>query len=66
MAKWVLDPVQKKPVRVGDEAAAHLVDQGGRYLGKYEAARMLAAVEAKEGHNAKVHSSGGTDRRGAG
>lgn len=65
MAKWVLEPVEKKPVRVSDEAAAQIIELGGRYLGKYEAARMLAALELKQGAtgNAKDHVHSGAAGR---
>lgn len=49
MAKWIFCGETKTPRRVGNEEAARIVDEGrGRYLGKTEAARMLAALEAKE------------------
>lgn len=48
MAKWVFCSETKQPVRVDNEQAARIVEKGGRYLGKYEAARMLAAQDAKQ------------------
>ena len=48
VAKWVFCPEAGKPVRVDNDKAAEIVSKGGRFLGKYEAARMLAALEAKE------------------
>lgn len=45
MAKWVTDPKTKKPVRVLDDEAAKLVAQGGRYLSKSEAKRLMATTE---------------------
>jgi hypothetical protein len=46
VAKWIMDPVTKKPVRVSDEDAAQLVKKGGKYLTKSEAKRMLAGFAA--------------------
>ena len=45
VAKFVQDPVTKKPVRLSDEEAAKLVARGGQYLSKNEARRMMAALE---------------------
>lgn len=54
MAKWVFCAETNGPRRVDNETAAEMVEKGvGRYLGKYEAARMLAAVERKGAHDAK-------------
>lgn len=54
-------------MRVGNDKAAEIVEKGGgRYLGKYEAARMLAALEAKEGASNEMdtnHASSGSGHR---
>lgn len=67
MSKWVFCPEAGKPVRVGNDKAAEIVEKGGgRYLGKYEAARMLAALEAKEGASNEMdtnHASSGSGHR---
>lgn len=49
MAKWCFDPKTKKPVRLLDEDAAKLVAQGGKYLSKSDAKRLLAAAEQPKG-----------------
>lgn len=49
VAKWVFCPDAGRPIRVDNDKAAEIVALGGGYLGKYEAARMLAALDAKEG-----------------
>ena len=48
MAKWGFCAETKMPRRVGNDEAARIVQLGGRYLGKTEAARMLSALEAKD------------------